>query len=285
MAQAGTGAATPTLFDTVLFRAFEQMNVAEQLCNTDYQGKLTMGESIWVKRPGRVASSDWTPGKTLTATKPVMGNIEIPVDWAKDVVTEIEDLAEVQSDVSLVTTYGSDAGVEFSEQMDTEIFSRMDSGVASDNKLSQVTNVGTASGNTSAYYLLTQLDRKLTEAHVPRSGRWAVIPPWFEVLLRNDGKIVDHGTTANRRDLAGNETVGNLSGFNLYVSTNLPTKQSTGNSIIGGVDSAVTVVKQMNKSVNREPHNKLVMWLISVLVAAIKVMDSSRLVSVSAKPV
>lgn len=98
-----------------------------------------------------------------------------------------------------------------------------------------VVSAGTAANagaGTTAFDYIVQLNQLLTQSLVPKTGRWAVIPPWVAALLTQDVRYTGFGTQPSRAtmmdgDIGGNggtneAYVGRIQGMDLYESVNAP---------------------------------------------------------------
>jgi hypothetical protein len=109
--------------------------------------------------------------------------------------------------------------------------------------------------------IFNRASRLLDQQNVPKDGRWAVIDPVFEELLRDeDSRLLnaDWGKSGGLRN--GRVTETPLYGFRLYLSNNLPylgTGPSTAGTanqntdfgvIIFGNDQAVATAEQISKT-------------------------------------
>jgi hypothetical protein len=104
-------------------------------------------------------------------------------------------------------------------------------------------NIG---NGTTVYDYLVALNQYLTQHNVPKSGRWAVVPPWINTLLAQDIRFTSFNTeaarltiTTNKLDAsAGNASdayLGRIASMDVYESNNAP--HITGSvGVAGSVD-------------------------------------------------
>lgn len=112
----------------------------------------------------------------------------------------------------------------------------------------------------SPVMLINRMARLLDQQFVPREGRWLVISPQFlEVMQDEDSRFLnaDWGMSGALRS---GEAPARVSGFQLYISNNLPeigtgsTTVSTSDQdtnygvVVGGHSSAVATAEQINKT-------------------------------------
>lgn len=114
--------------------------------------------------------------------------------------------------------------------------------------------------------ILNRFNRKLDELSVPKEGRWVVLDPVFiEMLMDENSKLVNadyNGGSGGEGLNNGRIMAGNIRGFRLYSSNNLPylgtgpgtvtTTASRDSSnlgfIVAGHDQAVATAMQINKT-------------------------------------
>lgn len=113
----------------------------------------------------------------------------------------------------------------------------------------------------SPIQLFNRADRILTQQRAPQDGRWAVVDPVFIELLRDeDSRLFQEEWGKSGGIYSGKVPDGELMGFRLYISQNLPTvgggPATTGVAnqdtdygvIIFGVNSAVATAQTINKT-------------------------------------
>ena len=98
-----------------------------------------------------------------------------------------------------------------------------------------------------AYLAVVEAGRKLDVQNVPDEGRWLVVSPDFYALLLQDSRFIE-GTEAGHNTLL-NGVVGQVRGFTVVKSNNVPSKKSSPDtqSILAGTNAAVTFAQQVNK--------------------------------------
>jgi hypothetical protein len=116
--------------------------------------------------------------------------------------------------------------------------------------------------------IFNRASRLLDQQYVPREGRWAVIDPVFEEVLRTEDSPMlnaDWGKAGALRNGMVTETP--IYGFRLYCSNNLPAvgtgpatagtanQDSNYGVILFGNNSAVATAEQLNKSETHRSHD------------------------------
>ena len=124
-------------------------------------------------------------------------------------------------------------------------------------RLPGATSVATATA--TPLQVVARMARLLDQQQVDKDGRWLVVDPVFMELLADEDSRLLNNDYRNKGDLEGGLTVGNLHGFDVYVSSNLPSvgsgpatsgsanQNSNYGVITGGHSSAVATASQINK--------------------------------------
>lgn len=129
--------------------------------------------------------------------------------------------------------------------------------------LATSSNIG---NGTTVYDYLVLLNQYLTQQAVPKSGRWAVVPPWITTLLTQDTRFTSFNTAEARitimtgnLDASGGAApdqsyLGKVAGMDVYESLNAPHLSGTvGQSgavdvVIAGHPMALTKAEGLNKT-------------------------------------
>jgi len=121
------------------------------------------------------------------------------------------------------------------------------------------TDLTPGAGTTFPLTVIARMARLLDQQNVDSQGRWLVVDPVFmEVLKDEDSRLFnqDYGQAGGLRS---GEVIGNLHGFRVFSSNNLPsigtgpattggTNSSNFGIIVAGHDSAVATAEQINKT-------------------------------------
>lgn len=232
-------------------RILENLNDAHVYAarlTTEYEGEIAQaGDSVRVNSVGRITVATYTKNSTtISIQNPIGASQVIIVDRSNYFAFEIDDIDKRQANVDLMDAYTVEAAWALADTADADLASVLSAGVATANVLTAATAVGTGATNDDAYEILVDLDVKLTTNNVPKAGRWVVVPPWFEGVLRKDPRFVSFGTPQNLATLK-NGSVGMAAGFEILVSNNVPVANGTDYAIIAGYKGAAAYVEQLNK--------------------------------------
>ena len=116
-----------------------------------------------------------------------------------------------------------------------------------------------ATATATPLQVIARMARLLNQQQVDTAGRWLVIDPVFMELLTDEDSRLLNNDQVDKGALEAGLTLGNLHGFEVYVSSNLPavgTGSATSGSanqnsnfgvIVAGHSSAVATASQINK--------------------------------------
>jgi hypothetical protein len=207
------------------------------LANTDYEGEIRQqGDTVQVRTYGSVTVQDYQRGMTIAAEDLVPTKEAMTVGSAKYFAFDVDDLDRAQNDLSAVQGYTSRAGVALANHIDSYLLAFHASALAA-NKITggggAAINIDANGAGTAVYELLVDAGTKLDDQSVPLVDRWAIISPYAKGLclksttyLIRASELGDQVVTSGglpARDAARRGFLGQMAGFNIWVSTNLPT--------------------------------------------------------------
>lgn len=211
----------------------------------------SFGDTVKINSIGRVTVSSYTKNSTISAPETLVGSQQIlTIDQAKYFNFEIDDIDKWQSKPKLMGDATTEAAWAMSDTVDAFVAALINAAVPAAN-LRTAATVGTGATDADMYEVLVDLDVLLTTNNVPRNGnRWVVVAPGHEGLLRKDPRFVSFGTGDNKSNLRSSP-ITQVSGFNVYVSNNVP----SGTDVLAGYKGAVTYAEQIDKMVAFSPHD------------------------------
>jgi len=236
----------PTVWAAKLLKNLNDAHVYANCLNRDYEGDIKQqGDTVKIHTIGRVTVAAYV--KNVTAITPQTlqdAGLMLDIEYADYFCFEIDDVDKAQQKPKIMGDAMQEAGWALSDTADAVLAALLAAGVDAGNVLTAVT-VGTGAADDDAYETLVDMDVKLTENNVPRVDRWVVIPPWYEGLLRKDPRFVSFGTGASRTQLRG-EPIGRASGFNIWISNNVPYADPV-YTVLAGYKGAATFAEQISK--------------------------------------
>ncbi|MDB4312178.1 hypothetical protein N9937_01985 [bacterium] len=249
---------SPEIFSKKVQLAFRKSAVAEAVCNTDYQGEIgSYGDSVKIIKEPTITVYDYNRGDTLTNSALTDQELTLVVDQAKSFQFTIDDLEERFSHVNWQAVASDQAAYRLKDAMDSNVFAAMAaaSGISSYGSLTDAIDVGHGTSEVDPLNLLAYNARLLDDLNVPEENRWVVAPPaFYEALANTSSKLLsvdyNQGDGGLRNGLVAS---GQLRGFKLYKSNNLPAWQGTGtsaafsgNNVIAGHMSATSCASALS---------------------------------------
>lgn len=255
-----------------LHRAHVYGNAA--VINRDYEGDITdFGDTVRINAIGTITVTDYTRNTDINAPQSVeSAQTILSINQAKYFNFAIDDVDKAQIKPQVMDEAMYEAGYAMADVADQFIASQLAGNVASANLIgssgSPITTMATAG---VPYGYMVQAAQLLDQANVPQSGRWAIVPPWFYAYIRKDPTFL-HPTIAGdvllrlgrvnagqMGDMNGGpdgmvdseptaETlVGQIAGFTVYMSNNVPNSANTAYQVAFGHSSAWSYAEQVVK--------------------------------------
>jgi len=121
------------------------------------------------------------------------------------------------------------------------------------------TDLTPAAGTTFPLTVIARMARLLDQQNVDSQGRWLVVDPVFMEVLKDEDSRLFNQDFGQSGGIRSGEVIGNLHGFRVFSSNNLPsigtgpgttggTNSSNFGIIVAGHDSAVATAEQINKT-------------------------------------
>ncbi len=225
----------PTIFSGKTIAKFYAASVVPAIASTDHESEISgYGDKVVIRTVPDIAVSSYSMGQSLNVQVPDSTSVELPIDKGWYFNVSLDDVAKVQSDLSLMDMYSSDASERLKIKVDTDVLANIDADVASTNKgatagaLSGDINLGTTTSpiaiTTSAANVITKIiDMGLVmdEANLPETNRWLVIPAWVAALIKTSD-LKDASITGDSQSIMRNGRLGVIDRFTVYSSNNLP---------------------------------------------------------------
>lgn len=238
--------------------------VAEELVSTRVQSVLTDAMVAWplmsdfsdqagpgidkIKIPkfSNFTVNDKSENTAADAQINAFSTDDLSLNQHKVVQFLIEDIASTQAKVSVISAYLDQAARDMAADMDSEILAALDAGVSTsapdhDVKYNDATNEDLEKTD------ILEASRLLNVQNVPRSNRWAIIPPSQEknmLLISDFVKVNESGDASALR----NGMIGRVFGFDFYVSNQL----NTATSCLFGHPQAAAVARQTQMKIEQD---------------------------------
>lgn len=230
----------PQIWANTLLPSLRANLVYGNLFNEDYQGEISqMGDTVKINSIGDITIFNYTKDTDLNAPQTLTDAQSIlTISQAKAYNFEVDDVDQAQSNPKVMGEAMSWAAYELANTMDqyfAGFYVDASNNVGSSG--SPVTPVVATSANigsgTTVYDYLVLLNQKLTEAKVPKQGRWCTVPPWVTTLLIQDIRFTSFNTPEARLTIMTNKLdasagaitdayLGKVAGMDVYESINAP---------------------------------------------------------------
>ena len=252
--------AFPEIFSKNVQIAFRKSSVVEAITNTDYIGEINgYGDTVNIIKEPDITVVDYNRGDTITNTALTDQELVLTVDQAKAFQFKIDDLETRFSHVNWQALATDRAGYKLKDAVDSDVLTVMSTGQLAANTYGTTAapiDTGHDSGETDPLDVLARLARLLDTQNVPEEMRWVVADPaFYEELAKTSSKLMsvdyNQGDGGLRNGLVAS---GQLRGFKLYKSNNLPSWTGTGSYsgtsdqyVIAGHMSAVSTASALTK--------------------------------------
>ena len=236
----------PEIWSDEVIAAYEKNLVLANLVK-----KMSMtgkkGDTIHIPKPTRGAANAKVENTAVTVQNAVETEVLVTINKHFEYSRLIEDITEAQALASLRQFYTGDAGYALAKQVDDDLFGLGKSFGDGDGSDWVHSNVyyNDASTGTTAYAVDTvaaadvftdaffrDMVQKMDDQDAPMDGRFLAIPP----ALRNAIMGIDRYVSSDFVDGRGvvNGKIGNLYGIDIYVTSNCPTIETSGDNAAGG---------------------------------------------------
>lgn len=233
----------PEVWSAAILEALRAKLVFPSLCNRDYEGDIReAGDTVHITGYNDVTVHEYVRGKAITVDDATDKEAAVlKIDKSDYFAFKVNDLDKTQAKADLTGKFTNSAAYNMMKNVETYISNLMDEAVTTPAK---TVAVGTPA---DAYLAVVEAGRKLDVQNVPDEGRWLVVSPDFYALLLQDSRFIE-GTEAGHNTLL-NGVVGQVRGFTVVKSNNVPRKSASPNtqSILAGTNAAVTFAQQVSK--------------------------------------
>ena len=264
----------PTLWSARLLNHLDKRHVYLNLLNRDYEGEIrNYGDTVKVNQIGDVTVKDYTVGEDIDDPEAINGEQQtLTIDQAKYFNIAVDDVDNAQTNPKLMDKAMERAAYAMNDVVDQFAANLLAVNVHTDNMIG-TDDAPIVPTKDNAYDYLVDLNTKLTEANVPMTGRWVVVPAFFHGLLLKDQRFVGNGTDYNKAILEGG-LVGSASGFTVYVSNNVPQTAGTKYKIIAGTEEAGSFAEQILETKAYSPEKRFADAVKGLHVYGAKVFQS-----------
>lgn len=254
--------------------------------NTDYEGEIqNYGDTVTINSIGEVTVGDYTKNTNISDPETLTDETRsLRIDQAKYFNFQIDDIDKAQQNPKVMDAAMRESAYALRNAADKFIASHYTE-VAATNLIGDDAAPKAITKDT-AYEFLVDLGTILDENDVPETGRWVVVPPWYEGLMLKDDRFVKAGTLPSEERLQ-NGMVGKAAGFVVLKSNNVPigaAGTATENyKIIAGHSIAWSYAEQVRKVETYRPEKRFADAVKGLHLYGAKVVRPKALAVLSAK--
>lgn len=246
----------PTLWSARLLENLRKTLVYGQtgIINRNYEGEIrARGDTVKILSVGTISVGDYTKDSDISWQVLNDAAQVLTIERQKYFAFEVDDVDAAQSAVDIMDAAMREAAYALGDAADQYIASKMVAEVANSNKIGsdaspiQLVAGAPQTGQKNVYEALVDMRVKLDRANVPTEGRWVIVPPEVYALLLKDTRFVVAQPNPQAGRALLNGEVGEIAGFRVFVSNNVPEGSSAKYRILAGYPDATTYAEQINK--------------------------------------
>ena len=238
----------PEIWSSEILASLLDTLVAEQICNTDYEGEVTgFGDVVKINEIGDITISDYTPGTTSALSPQKLNDAqkELRINKAKSFTFWVDDVAKAQAKGNFMSEAMRKATHGLSKELD-KTFAGLytQCGLVAGGSISGSTITGVDITSTNVMKYISICAQKMDEANAPDDGtRWMFVPPWFEQKMKLARIVLDTNNSA----MFNNSYLGNFYGFNIFKSNNVTngTPAADDACIMFGYRGSIAMARQL----------------------------------------
>lgn len=237
-----SGTVIPTLWAKKMLERFYDASVVPMISQTDYEGEIKgMGDKVNINQVPTININAYAMGQTLTTQYPSSSIITLNIDQGLSWTFAIDDVADAQAMMNLMTPWAENASEQLKISVDTDILSFIKA-------LADPQNMGATAGRISGSINLgatgtpivitpsnilaniIALGQTLDEQNIPETDRKLVIPAWAAAMLKQSN-LQQASITGDAVSVVRNGKIGTIDRFEVYVSNLLPSLTDTGHKV------------------------------------------------------
>lgn len=262
--------------------------------NRDYEGELAgKGSTVKITSIGDITIGDYTKDTDIALPEALNdAQTTLVATESKYFNFAIDDVSRAQMSNNIMDGAMRQSAYNLANVADQFVAATMVAGVASANKIGTdaAGKVPDTTALNTAYEYMLQMGTMLSNANVPREGRWIIVPPWFSEKLALDARFTQ--SPALSGNILTNGVVKQAAGFTVLESNNVPTAAGTGGDagktnykIVAGSGIATTFADSVSKVEAFRPERRMSDAVKGLHVYGSKVVRPSALALLTARAV
>lgn len=227
----------------------------QNVVNREYEGEIkAKGDTVRINSIGRVTVGDYAKNNDMAAPETLTdAQTTLVIDQAKYFNFQIDDIDKIQQYPKVMDEAMQEAAYALANTADQFIAGHYVD-VAAGNTIGDDTTPEAPTAQT-AYELLVDLSVLLDENDIPPTGRWVIVPPWYEGLMLKDDRFVKSGVMPAEQRLL-NAIVGQAAGFTVLKSNNVPNTAGAKYKIVAGHPMAWSFAEQASQVEAYRPESR-----------------------------
>ena len=225
-----------------LVAAFERKCIFAGLCNRDYEGEVRLGGTVIISTVGTPVVDEYD-GSDFDYDDLSAAGQELHIDQADKFRFKSKDIDRAVQLTNAVPKALQLAGQGMAVKVDEYIagfYDQVDAG--------NIANGGSAASITDgdeAYEGLVEIAQTMDEADIPDTGRWCVIPPWYQALLRKNSLFLANQATGGQT--LRNGQIGTVLGMDVLMSNSVPLISDDDYAVMAGLQDVVTFANGLDE--------------------------------------
>ena len=234
----------PEIWSAQILEDKKKAHIFGALANRTYEGEIRRaGDQVRIPSVGPVSVNDytrnnWATGLTLENVN--VADMVLTIDQEKYFNVAVDDVDMVQSKPEYMAQLRKNAAYYLADTQDTFISGLYAQAGITTTSNDSSTRVLIGSSNIKTEFLL--VGKQFDISNCPRDGRWAAVSPALQFELIDAGILEQ----SNNDVTWGNGFVGRAYGFDLYLTNNLTSTNSSSVNLLFGVkNESITLAEQI----------------------------------------
>jgi len=269
----------PQLWSARLLANLEKAHIFANLVNRDYEGEIKQGgDRVKINTIGRITIGDYVPNTDMTSPEDVTSTqTELVIDQYKYFNFQVDDVDKAQANISLMDKYLVQAGFDMAQEIDEAIVNKAYP-LATNTVGSDTTPLVLTKEN--VYDTLVDMSVLLDEKNVAMNDRFVVIPAFAKGMVQKSAEFTSASALGDSVKTKG--YIGEIAGFEVFVSANLPNVAGAKYKVLAGHRMAITFAEQIVEVEAYRPEKRFADAVKGLHVFGIGVVQPDALVTLTA---
>jgi hypothetical protein len=240
----------PEIWSQTILKSFNKNSVIAGLVNRDYEGEIKKsGDVVHIRSYGNVTVRNYTRDTAITYETLTDPKQMLTINQQRYFAFRVDDLDMAQADIPVIEGYTQQAAIAVRDVVDAYLYQHyLDIPVAN---IIGGASTTIAITKTNIYDNITLMAEALDAQNVPQEDRVLIVNPRFKRLLLQSDAFTR--ATGMGDQAIQNGFLGNVAGFKIYVSTNVPTLAGGVVPILAFQKDFITLASQVSNVENVRP--------------------------------